>query len=75
MAAGAWQFTNAGRTSLFNGDFDIDSDTFKMALFLSTSNIGSTARRLRVLQTSTPPRTVTRRAALRSRSRYRARQP
>lgn len=41
MAAGAWTFTNAGRTSLLNGDFDIDTDTFKMALFLSTSNIGS----------------------------------
>lgn len=41
MAAGSWTFTNAGRTSLLNGDFDIDSDSFKMALFLSTSNIGS----------------------------------
>src|ERR1041384_1787665 len=41
MAAGAWQFTNAGRQKFFNGTFDIDSDTFKMALFLSTSNIGS----------------------------------
>lgn len=41
MAAGTWTFTNAGRTSLLNGDFDIDTDTFKMALFLSTSNIGS----------------------------------
>lgn len=41
MAAGAWTFTNAGRTSLINGDFDIDTDVFKMALFLSTSNIGS----------------------------------
>lgn len=41
MAAGAWTFTNAGRTSLLNGDFDLDSDTFKMALFLSTSNIGA----------------------------------
>ena len=40
-AAGAWTFTNAGRTSLLNGDFDIDSDTWKMALFLSTSNIGA----------------------------------
>src|ERR1044072_8206738 len=40
-AAGAWTFTNAGRTSLLNGDFDIDSDSWKMALFLSTSNIGS----------------------------------
>jgi putative effector of murein hydrolase len=41
MAAGAWTFTNAGRTDLLNGTFDIDSDTWKMALFLSTSNIGS----------------------------------
>ena len=41
MAAGAWVFTNAGRTSLLDGTFDIDSDTWKMALFLSTSNIGS----------------------------------
>ena len=41
MAAGAWTFTNAGRTSLLNGDFDLDSDTFKIALFQSTSNIGS----------------------------------
>lgn len=41
MAAGAWQLTNAGRTSLLNGDFDLDSDTFKIALFLSTSNIGA----------------------------------
>lgn len=41
MAAGAWTFTNTGRTSLLNGTFDIDSDTWKMALFLSTSNIGA----------------------------------
>ncbi len=41
MAAGAWVFTDAGRTSLLDGTFDIDSDTWKMALFLSTSNIGS----------------------------------
>lgn len=41
MAAGAWTFTNAGRTSLLNGDFDLDTNTFYMALFLSTSNIGS----------------------------------
>ena len=41
MAAGAWVFTNTGRTSLLNGTFDIDSDTWKMALFLSTSNIGA----------------------------------
>lgn len=41
MAAGAWTFTNAGRTSLLNGDFDLDTNTFNMALFLSTSNIGA----------------------------------
>lgn len=41
MATGAWTFTNAGRTSLLNGTFDLDSDTFKVALFLSTSNIGA----------------------------------
>lgn len=41
MAAGAWTFTNSGRTSLLDGTFDLDSDVFKMALFLSTSNLGS----------------------------------
>lgn len=41
MAAGSWTLTNTGRTSLLNGTFDIDSDTWKMALFLSTSNIGA----------------------------------
>lgn len=40
-AAGAWTFTNGGRTSLLNGTFDIDTDSYKMALFLSTSNIGA----------------------------------
>jgi hypothetical protein len=43
VAAGAWTFTNAGRTSLLNGDFDLDTDTFKMALFQSTSNIGASS--------------------------------
>ena len=42
-AAGAWTFTNEGRTKLLDGTFDIDSDTWKMALFLSTSNIGATS--------------------------------
>jgi hypothetical protein len=41
MAAGAWTFTNAGRTNILDALFDVDSDTFKMALFLSTSNLGS----------------------------------
>lgn len=40
-AAGAWTFTNGGRTSLLNGTFDIDTDSWKTALFLSTSNIGA----------------------------------
>lgn len=43
MAADAWLFTNGGRTSLIDGLFDIDGDTWKMALFLSTSNIGATS--------------------------------
>lgn len=42
MAAGAWTFTDAGRTELLNNTgFDIDSGSYKCALFLSTSNIGS----------------------------------
>lgn len=40
-AAGSWTFTNGGRTSLLNGTFDLDTDTFLMALFLSTSNLGA----------------------------------
>jgi len=41
MGAGNWVLTNAGLTSLLDGTFDLDSDTFKCALFLSTSNIGA----------------------------------
>jgi hypothetical protein len=41
MASGAWVFTDAGRTSLLDGTFDLDTDTFLIALFLSTSNIGA----------------------------------
>lgn len=41
MAAGAWLFTNGGRTKLLDGTFDIDTDSWKLALFLSTSNIGA----------------------------------
>jgi hypothetical protein len=40
-AAGAWTFTNSARTKMLNGQFDFDSDTWKMALFLSTSNLGA----------------------------------
>lgn len=39
MAAGAWTFTSEGRSRLRTGEW-IDGDTYKMALFLSTSNIG-----------------------------------
>ncbi len=39
MTATAWTFTNGGRTKLLDGTFDIDSDNYKMALFLSTSNL------------------------------------
>ncbi len=41
MAAGAWTFPNGARTKLLDGTFDIDSDSWKMAQFLSTSNIGA----------------------------------
>jgi hypothetical protein len=41
MAAGTWTFTNGGRTKLLDGTFDIDTDTWKMALFLSTSNLAA----------------------------------
>ncbi len=41
MAAGAWTFPNSARTDLLNGTFVINADTFKCALFLSTSNIGA----------------------------------
>lgn len=41
MAAGTWLFTNGGRTKLLDGTFDIDTDTWKCALFLSSSNIGA----------------------------------
>ena len=41
MAAGAWTMTNTGRTSMIDGTFDLDTDTFLIALFLSTSNIGA----------------------------------
>lgn len=41
MAAGTWTLTDGGRTKLLDGTFDIDSDSYKIALFLSTSNIGA----------------------------------
>jgi hypothetical protein len=41
MAAGAWTFPNGARTDIANGVLALAADTYKMALFLSTSNIGS----------------------------------
>ncbi len=41
MAAGAWTFTNGGRTKLLDGTFNVESDSYKMALFLSTSDLGA----------------------------------
>lgn len=43
MTAGVWTLTNSARTKLLNGTFDLDTDTFKMALFLSTSNLGASS--------------------------------
>ena len=43
MAASAWQLTNSARTKLLNGTFDLDTDTFKMALFTSSSNLGASS--------------------------------
>lgn len=43
MAAGTWTFPNGARTKLLDGTFDLDSDSFKMALFLSTSNLGTSS--------------------------------
>lgn len=43
MAAGNWTFTDNTRTYILNGAFDWDSDVFKIALFQSTSNIGSSS--------------------------------
>ena len=39
--AGAWTFTDIGKTRLVDGGFDLDTDTFLIALYLSTSNIGA----------------------------------
>lgn len=39
MAAGFWTLTDEGVTKFLNGEW-LDADTYKVALFLSTSNIG-----------------------------------
>jgi len=40
-AASVWTLTNEGRTKLLDGTIIPGADTFKMALFQSTSNIGA----------------------------------
>lgn len=42
-AAGNWTFPDSARADLINGTFDIDTDSFKCALFLSTSDIGASS--------------------------------
>ena len=42
MASGAWVLTDEGRTKLSTGEW-LDADTYKIALFLSTSNIGASS--------------------------------
>jgi hypothetical protein len=37
----AWVMTDAARSKLVDGTFDLDSNTFKCALFLPSSNIGT----------------------------------
>lgn len=41
MAAGPWLFPNASIDYTWDGTIIIGSDTFKMALFLSTSDLGA----------------------------------
>lgn len=40
MPASAWTLVNSALTNALNGGFDFDSDSWKVALFLSTSDIG-----------------------------------
>lgn len=42
MAAGFWVLTDEAVTKLMNGEW-LDGDTYKVALFLSTSNIGASS--------------------------------
>jgi hypothetical protein len=41
MAAGVWTPTATTRTKMLTSQFDFDTDSFKCALFLSTSNLGT----------------------------------
>ena len=41
MAAGAWVMTNGARTDILSAVRNFETGTFKMALYLSTSNLGA----------------------------------
>ncbi|QRY51723.1 hypothetical protein [Mycolicibacterium septicum] len=41
MAAGTWTLPDGARTKLLDGTFDLDSDSWKVALVTSSSNIGA----------------------------------
>src|SRR6516164_1087530 len=43
MAAGTWQLTDTTRTKLINGQFDLDTDIYKIALFTNTSNLSTSS--------------------------------
>lgn len=43
MTATAWALTNTGRQSLVDGSFDLDTDSFRIALFLESSNVGASS--------------------------------
>lgn len=43
MAAGAWTFTNSTRSNLLDALHDVDTDTHKMALFTSASNLAASS--------------------------------
>jgi hypothetical protein len=43
MAAGTWTAVNSARTNILNGTFDIDSDTWKVGLVTSSSNISTSS--------------------------------
>ncbi len=43
MAAGAWVGTNGLRTDILSGVYNFETDSFKMALYLSTSNLSTSS--------------------------------
>ena len=43
MAAGAWTFYNTAKKHICDGTIDLDTDSFKMALFTSASNAATLA--------------------------------